>query len=208
MGRLGNNRPKVLKADLWNEGIETSRDVLGQFEKYETVGFDVSKTVCQHAKRRLRKPGLLQATCQALPFSSNSFDLVLDLSTIDHMPFATSQKVLTEYYRVLKPQGLLAIAFWQSNIATKYLMSANPDQLYFDRKQIAKSLEQIGFEIVDSYNLGSLLTIMESNFWLGQVMFWQLKAVFKDSLIKFTTKVEPYTINYLGGLHVFYSVHP
>ena len=51
----------------------------------------------------------------------------------------------------------------------------------FDKKQVAKELENNGFQIVSSYDIGSLLTITESNLWLGLLLFWRLKTVFKTT---------------------------
>ncbi len=209
LGRLNVTREtKILKVDLWNEGVETSRDILGNLRNVESFGFDFSKTVCRLAKQRLHDTAVTQATCRKLPFASQKFDLLLDLSTIDHIPFSKTKEIFEEYYRVLKPKGMLAIAFWQSNIATKYFLHVDPEQLYFDSKKVAYSLEEIGFKIVDSYNIGALLTIIDCNFWLGQFLFWRLKTAFEDKLFTSAARVEPYIFNWLGGLRVFYAYHP
>lgn len=209
LGRLNVTREtRILKVDLWNEGVETSRDVLGNLGGVQSFGFDFSKTVCHLAKQRLPNAGIAQATCSTLPFASAKFDLILDLSTIDHIPFSKTKEIFDEYYRVLKPQGLLAVAFWQSNTATKYFLHVDPEQLYFDSKKFAASLENTGFEIVDSYNLGALLTIIDGNFWLGQFLFWRLKTAFEDRLFTSAARVEPYILNWLGGLRVIYARRP
>jgi hypothetical protein len=109
---------------------------------------------------------------------------------------------------VLKPKGLLAIAFWQSNIVTKYFLYAPAEQRYLDKKKVAAELEDNGFCIVSSYDIGSLLTITESNLWLGPFLFWRLKAAFEDRLFSSVAKLEPYIVNMMGGLHVFYARHP
>jgi SAM-dependent methyltransferase len=209
---LGQLKPakdlRVLKVDLWNEGVETSRDILGNFAGVEAVGFDLSKTICRMAKNRLHNSSVAQATCQSLPFASGKFDLVLDLSTIDHIPFDYAGEIFSEYYRVLKPEGLLAMAFWRSNLVTKYFLNPPSEQLYFDKKKVAAELESNGFNIVSSYDIGSLLTIAESNLWLGPFLFWRLKAAFEDRLLDSVAKLEQYIMNMMGGLHVFYARHP
>jgi SAM-dependent methyltransferase len=199
---------RVLKVDLWNEGIETSRDILGNFAGIDAVGFDLSKTICHLAKERLYNPEIAQATCQNIPFTNAKFDLVLDLSTIDHIPFSKTKEVFAEYYRVLRPKGLVALAFWQWNTATKYFLEIDPIQLYFDKKKVRRALEDVGFEIVDSYDIGALLTLRFGNSLLGQFLFWRLKAAFGDTLSTSATRLEPYFLNWLGGLHVFYAYRP
>lgn len=203
-----NKNLRVLKVDLWNEGVETSRDILGNFPSVDGVGFDFSNRICRLAKNRLRNAGITQAACQNLPFASGKFDLVLDLSTIDHVPFSSVDKILGEYYRVLKPKGLLATAFWRSTLVTKYFLAHHEDQFYFDEKKVACALEENGFTIVRSYDIGSLLTIMESNFWLGQFVFWRLKRAFEDRLLISVARAEQYFLNMMGGLHVFCARHP
>lgn len=199
---------RVLKVDLWNEGVETTRDILGSFPSVDGIGFDFSSKICRLAKNRLRNTGIAQATCQNLPFASGKFDLVLDLSTIDHVPFSGVGKIFGEYFRVLKPKGLLATAFWRSTAVTKYFLRPHEDQFYFDANKVARALEESGFSIVSSYDIGSLLTIMESNFWLGQFVFWRLKRAFEDRLLTSVARVEQYFLNTMGGLHVFCARHP
>lgn len=209
LGRLNpSNDLRVLKVDLWNEGVETSRDILGNFTSVDAVGFDFSKTICRLAKNRLHNSSIAQATCQSLPFASGKFDLVLDLSTIDHIPFSNAIDIFGEYYRVLKPKGLLAMAFWRSNIVTKYFFHGSPEQLYFDKKKVASALKDNGFTIISSYDIGSLLTITESNLWFGPFLFWQIKRAFEDRLFTSVAKFEQYVLNMMGGLHVFYARHP
>jgi SAM-dependent methyltransferase len=209
LGRLNTNADlRILKVDLWNEGVETTRDVLGHFVNFDSVGFDLSKTICHLAKDRLYNSAIAQAACQNLPFVSGKFDLVLDLSTIDHMPFCKASEIIEEYYRVLRPNGLLAVAFWQSNTMTKYFLRIDNEQLYFDSKKVAKMLKRSGFKIVDSYNIGALLTVVDCNLWLGPFLFWRLQAALQDRLFTSAAKIEPYLLNLFGGLHVFHAQHP
>ncbi len=197
-----------MKVDLWNEGVETSRDILGGLATQDAVGFDFSKPICRLAKNRLKTSDITQATCHSLPFACGKFDLILDLSTIDHIPFKDVDFVFGEYYRVLKPDGLLALAFWRQNLVTKYFMHKPSDQYYFDKKKVAQELQNNGFQITESYDIGSLLTITENNLWLGPFLFWRLKTVFEDRLLFSVAKLEQYVLNMMGGLHVFYARHP
>lgn len=47
-----------------------------------------------------------------LPYKDETFDLVLDFSTLDHIPFDDWQKALLEYRRVLKSDGETVVVAW------------------------------------------------------------------------------------------------
>ena len=106
----------ALKTDLWNEGVETERCVISVLEqRYDflnTVGIDISGPNCRRAKDRLQRTPIINADIRALPFARESFDAIFDLSTIDHVPLTEAEKVLNEYWRVLRKSGMLLIIFW------------------------------------------------------------------------------------------------
>jgi SAM-dependent methyltransferase len=99
-----NKHPRILKTDLWNEAKKDDRffvDANGQ-----RVGIDLSNSICKMTKARYADAiPLAQGSIDALPFLSGSFDIIWDISTIDH--FGDPEKVLKEYNRVLKPGGVL-----------------------------------------------------------------------------------------------------
>jgi len=50
-----------------------------------------------------------------LPYKKRFFDVVVDVVTIQHVPFSDHKKVYSEIFRVLKPKGY----FWSLHIANK-----------------------------------------------------------------------------------------
>ena len=80
----------VLKTDLWNEGIEDGRNLIGyateQSGDRTIVGIDISRFVCESANK-IRSSGfaIVRATLLASPFRS-VFDLVID--AVNHRPHA------------------------------------------------------------------------------------------------------------------------
>lgn len=107
--------PKVLKTDLWNEGVEDGRS-LAQYAHPRgsdsgPVCVDISRYVCESASR-LRTSDFqpIRATLLAPPFRA-TFDLVLDVSTVDHMPENLRKVWLSSEASVLKPGGVLLISF-------------------------------------------------------------------------------------------------
>lgn len=81
----------------------------------EVVGIDISEGPLEIARRRaaqrdLRNIEFQQADAHNLPFPENSFDRVT--SRLGVMFFADLGKALPEMYRVLKPNGLVALLAW------------------------------------------------------------------------------------------------
>jgi tocopherol O-methyltransferase len=87
-------------------------------EKYhaKATGITLSPVQAQRATERAQEFGLSArahfqvADAQAMPFDSNSFDLVWSLESGEHMPDKT--KFMQECYRVLKPGGKLIMVTW------------------------------------------------------------------------------------------------
>ena len=63
---------------------------------------------------RRRSPGLeiRHGDIRALPYRSRSFDAVLDLSTLDHVPAQDTGAVIAEYARVLRHEGRIVLVCW------------------------------------------------------------------------------------------------
>jgi len=77
------------------------------------VGVDVDLATIEHARAtygesaRLR---FLAASCTGLPLPSESVDVVVSFETIEHISAAEQREMVSEFSRVLKPDGLLVIS--------------------------------------------------------------------------------------------------
>jgi SAM-dependent methyltransferase len=150
-----------LKTDLWNEGVETNRCVVGTLEeRYDflsMVGIDISRPNCQQAKDRLRRTDIINADIRALPFARENFDMIFDVSTIDHVPPTEAQEVLDEYWRVLKKSGMFLVIFWYAggllSLSHKLHKPSEferaPYRYYFPVKAIEASMR--GFQLLDKF---------------------------------------------------------
>lgn len=75
-------------------------------------GVDLNKTALENGKRNVAKHNLeslihlTQANAMKLPFEDQSFDIILNEAMLTMLPYPVKEKVLKEYYRVLKPNGL------------------------------------------------------------------------------------------------------
>ncbi len=98
---------KVLKLDLWNEARNTRILNWIETQALQVVGLDLSYVVTRLAGRNSVSSGaplpVLQADIRELPFSSDSFDCVYSMGTIEHMD--EYEQALREVRRVLRPGG-------------------------------------------------------------------------------------------------------
>lgn len=74
---------------------------------------DLNKKALMHGQINIKNAGLVdlihtqQANAMNLPFEDQSFDIVLNEAMLTMLPIASKIQALKEYYRVLKPGGVL-----------------------------------------------------------------------------------------------------
>lgn len=102
---------RVLKVDLWNESVDVQRDILGQLQGGEQFGLDISELQCQSAHNRLSDVKILQGDIRYLPYADSTFNTLLDISTLDHIPTFEAIGAINEYQRVLQAGGVLVLMF-------------------------------------------------------------------------------------------------
>jgi len=71
----------------------------------ETVGLDLALPKLRFLRRSNKR--LVRATCNALPFASGSFDVVVNSQLIEHVPY--DPEIFREMNRVLVPGGTLVV---------------------------------------------------------------------------------------------------
>jgi SAM-dependent methyltransferase len=100
----------VLKTDLFEEafGADALLDELDRRSGF-AVGIEISPWTAARAKTRFATACLLSASAASLPFRPASFDLVFSNSTLDHLPPPDVERALSEFARILKPEGLLIL---------------------------------------------------------------------------------------------------
>ncbi len=72
------------------------------------TGFDIAPEALEYAGAHFQTPHFVQATCGAMPFAANAFDLIVAFEVIEHLP--DYRAFLQECARVLKHQGLLIVS--------------------------------------------------------------------------------------------------
>lgn len=99
-------KKKVLDIGCWTGQLER---LMGQQTK-ELVGLEPNNKAVSVAKKVTPSVSFLVGTAEKLPFKKNSFDTVIFLDVIEHIPAQTELICLKEIYRVLKPKGILILS--------------------------------------------------------------------------------------------------
>ena len=77
------------------------------FGKKIDMGIDIAPRDLQVAAKGKMYKNLTLADARSLPFLDGSFGSIISISTFEHIP--NTKKLLSEMYRVLMPNGILAI---------------------------------------------------------------------------------------------------
>jgi SAM-dependent methyltransferase len=121
--------------------------------KWNIVPFDLNTD----SAREANTPSLVQGNITALPFESKSFEALLSIDVIPHLPRGLEHEAFAEFARVLKPGGMLVIR----SAAFDALRSRHSEFVHevqrFTRAQLRDALTQAGFRIDRATYANSLL---------------------------------------------------
>lgn len=82
--------------------LEFSKEL---FDDVQVVGIDLEETLDTHNQR---SPYAIRGDLDQLPFPSNSFDVVISRSVVEHLE--NPGQVFREFYRILKPGGKVILS--------------------------------------------------------------------------------------------------
>jgi len=158
---------RVLKTDCHNESgiFGHSIPIIPWIKDLVRVdALEIDPDVIDRAKKNIGEGGwvVTQGDIRSLPYSDDSFDLLLDFSTIDHVTPEELPTVINEYHRVCKPNSNFTIIVWLSNHNERD--STYSYQYYFDKDYFKKELSKHGI-INESYHLLSLGGNNEKQLW-------------------------------------------
>ncbi len=80
----------------------------GKRGAFETYGMDLNQWAVKQSKSVIEKTNLQTASAQEIPFSDNSFNVVIIKHIVEHLP--NPQKAIEEIGRVTEPGGTLILA--------------------------------------------------------------------------------------------------
>jgi len=133
--------PKILDA-----GCGTGVVVQKLSRYFDTVGIDYSKEALKFCKDRGLK-NVKFGNVMKLGFKSNTFDVVTSFDVIYHQGVIDDVKALSEFYRVLKPGGILIL----TDSAFKILSSSHDLAVHakrrYNKKELRAKMIGAGFRV-------------------------------------------------------------
>lgn len=94
--------------NLWSRMGRSLKYFKPAFKNSEIINMEISPKMLEIAKQRYPDETFLSTDLVTIPWESNYFDRVISLETLEHSPDPFS--LLSEFYRVLKPGGLLVMS--------------------------------------------------------------------------------------------------
>ena len=178
-------------------------------------GIDYSLEALRNMREKLQAAHVELLVCNAnaqkLPFKKRSFDQIICLDVLEHLPDA--QAALKEMSRVLRKHGVIIITVPNELYLTKPVLPINfkehlkvigHETAGFGYQQLKAMLEKEGFRIVrHEYYLKFFGRIMtELTFWLigGRRMLRARKQMYKYSYLAFLAFTLTYPVMFLDEL--------
>jgi SAM-dependent methyltransferase len=148
----------VLDADC-GAGIPATAALAGE---HEVVGLDAAGEQVALAREHVSGARLVQGDLVRLPFAAGTFDGVVSLHAVIHVPRETHGEVFQEFHRVLRPGGRLLVT-----VGTTAWEGRNPDWLdsgaemfwsFHGRERSLELLRDAGFSVECEMSLGDDLS--------------------------------------------------
>jgi SAM-dependent methyltransferase len=149
----GNLLLRAMKNELGGEKAKSpALQIIGMDFSGNMLGRAAYRAACSQADES--RTDFLQGSVTGLPFRDQSFDRVVSSGVLTCLPNTESAAMaLQEFYRVLRPGGVLVVDFFSSvshyTLIRKHIFqeSINPPE-YVSPAQFQKSLEDAGFAVI------------------------------------------------------------
>lgn len=145
----------VLDIGCWSGQIEK----LAVEDAKEITGIDPGGDAIDFAKKNNPKAHFEVGTIGSIPFEDNSFDTVLLLEVLEHIPNGTETSGLDEINRVLKKGGFLILTTPNNNFISILLDPAFflLGHRHYSENKLRDFLGRCGFEVVDFSIRGGII---------------------------------------------------
>ncbi len=141
----------------------------GQFEQLilkdakEVVAIDPGKEAIQYAKKRLPKVKFITGTLDTVALQKNSFDVVLLLDVIEHLPENTEVETLKKIYSLLKQKGYLIITTPNNHLLSVLLDPAFYliGHRHYSKNKLKNMLYESNFSVEKIFTYGNLAMLLD-----------------------------------------------
>jgi len=156
--------PKILKLDVYNELMAAPIEG-GIAKNLKTLGkiflIDYDQNSINQVKEKFPELDIIKGDIKNIPFPDRNFDVLLDLSTIDHINPLDLPKVIFEYSRVLKIGGMVLIIAWFSKKPNiKWSSDVYPLYLPYLKKLLNGKFKILKEEICHTEEKGFIYSIL------------------------------------------------
>ncbi len=198
--QLDNNIPQ--KGSLLEIGCAMGA-TLHEFQKagWEVTGVEPEEWTCNEARKKYGL-NVINARFQEAGFEENSFDVIIVLHVIEHLP--DPFKGIQFLYSLLKPGGILVIETPRYDTITFKLLkgrerSVIPGHLYYyTRETLLIQAQKAGFLKLRLDSVGRTVTLDRLSFYAAKLLN-----------TKFTTKIISYISDtlHLNKAHLYINLH-
>ena len=92
--------------------------------KIRMEGLDISQYAYENAMEDI-KPFIKVGNAKKLPYPDNTFDLVISINTIDHLPLNECKQAIREIQRVTKKDAFISVNAWRAEKEKEKLLKWN-----------------------------------------------------------------------------------
>ena len=152
---------KVLDIGCWTGQIEK----LAVKDTGTIIGIDPGRYAIEFAKKNVPKAHFLVGTINSIPFDDSSFDVVLLLEVLEHIPKDTELSGLQEINRILKKDGFLLLTAPNNNFFSILLDPAFflIGHRHYSYDRLREFLKKSGFEITGFSVRGGFTQVLFNN---------------------------------------------
>ncbi|MEE9524980.1 MAG: class I SAM-dependent methyltransferase [Candidatus Woesearchaeota archaeon] len=140
-------------AKILDVGCGPGRDAKLFSEKgFNVTGIDLSESMLRIAKKIAPKAKFKIMDLRKLDFEDKSFDVIWFVASLLHIKKKDARRTLNEMYRVLKPEGVMALSVKKGKGEglgkdNRY-SQMEKYRAYYTKDELKKLLENAGFKII------------------------------------------------------------
>jgi len=159
------------KSKILDIGCGTGKNLEMLSNYGSTYGIDPSNLAIKYCRQR-GLSNLKKGSINALPYNSQSFDLVTLLDVLYHKNIKNDHQALKEIYRVLKPEGYLLI----TDMAHQFLYGPHDISMHarqrYSKKELISRVNQAGFKVKkSSYYFLTTFPILIINRFIKKIIY-------------------------------------